>query len=291
MARIRTIKPEFWTSEKVVKCSVTARLLFIGLWNFCDDEGRIKDSPCQIKMNIFPGDDYTTDDIHCLLSELSVSELLKRYTVDNKSYLQVVGWDHQKINRRNPSRIPPPTKEIHGVLSESTLPEGKGRDRKVQEGKETPLTPLKTQSEGSVTFSCFLKKCFDVAGIDPAKIVNPGHHTGSTAAAKAWIAAGADFEDHVKPVIREKLTYGRLADSKFHPATLKYYHDAVLERVKEAVPDGGWEDTETPQWRVRVGAWVKTSKWMVDLHGPPPDDPDTQVPAAVLDEFLVGQGS
>ena len=39
MARIRTIKPEFWTSEQVVDCSPTARLLFIGLWNFCDDGG------------------------------------------------------------------------------------------------------------------------------------------------------------------------------------------------------------------------------------------------------------
>lgn len=34
MARIRTIKPEFWTSEQVMGCAPLARLLFIGLWNF-----------------------------------------------------------------------------------------------------------------------------------------------------------------------------------------------------------------------------------------------------------------
>ena len=39
MARIRTIKPEFWTDEKVVTLPFEARLLFIGMWNFCDDEG------------------------------------------------------------------------------------------------------------------------------------------------------------------------------------------------------------------------------------------------------------
>ena len=32
MARIRTVKPEFWTDEKVVECSIPARLLFIGLF-------------------------------------------------------------------------------------------------------------------------------------------------------------------------------------------------------------------------------------------------------------------
>jgi hypothetical protein len=39
MARIRTVKPEFWTSEQVMNCSRDARLLFIGMWNFCDDGG------------------------------------------------------------------------------------------------------------------------------------------------------------------------------------------------------------------------------------------------------------
>ena len=39
MARIRTVKPEFWASEQVMECSPIARLLFIGLWNFCDDAG------------------------------------------------------------------------------------------------------------------------------------------------------------------------------------------------------------------------------------------------------------
>ena len=40
MARIRTVKPDIWTDEKFVELSPLARLLFIGLWNFADDEGR-----------------------------------------------------------------------------------------------------------------------------------------------------------------------------------------------------------------------------------------------------------
>ena len=43
MARIRSIKPEFWTAEQVMECSPMARLLFIGMWNFCDDGGNHHD--------------------------------------------------------------------------------------------------------------------------------------------------------------------------------------------------------------------------------------------------------
>ncbi|MCS5946284.1 hypothetical protein LNP25_19480 [Klebsiella variicola subsp. variicola] len=53
MARIRTVKPEFWTDEKVVECSIPARLLFIGLFNFANDMGCLERSPKRLKMQIF----------------------------------------------------------------------------------------------------------------------------------------------------------------------------------------------------------------------------------------------
>lgn len=37
MSSYRAVKLEFWTSDQVMSCSREARLLFIGLWNFCDD--------------------------------------------------------------------------------------------------------------------------------------------------------------------------------------------------------------------------------------------------------------
>jgi hypothetical protein len=39
MAKIRGIKPEFWTDDSLVELSVAARLFFIGLWTFSDDNG------------------------------------------------------------------------------------------------------------------------------------------------------------------------------------------------------------------------------------------------------------
>ena len=56
MARIRTVKPEFWTDEKIVQLPFQARLLFIGMWNFADDSGCLEDSPDRIRMQVFPND-------------------------------------------------------------------------------------------------------------------------------------------------------------------------------------------------------------------------------------------
>lgn len=57
MARIRTIKPEFWEDEKVGKLPIPCRLFFIGCWNFADDFGCIKGNAALLKSQIFPYDE------------------------------------------------------------------------------------------------------------------------------------------------------------------------------------------------------------------------------------------
>ena len=92
MARIRSIKPEFWTSEQIMECSLNARLLFIGLWNFADDLGRLPISPKMIKASIFPGDDISIEIILGMVNELSKNGLLLVYRVEDRDYLQIKGW-------------------------------------------------------------------------------------------------------------------------------------------------------------------------------------------------------
>jgi len=99
MARIRTIKPEFWTSEQVADCSTTARLLFVGLWNFCDDYGVHPDSAKRIKMQIFPADNLSLSEISALVDELVAVKLLGRFDHEGERYLVVTGWRHQKIDK------------------------------------------------------------------------------------------------------------------------------------------------------------------------------------------------
>lgn len=100
MARIRTVKPEFWSSEQVMSCTPLARLLFIGIWNFCDDGGNHPLSPRTIKALVFPGDDITVESVDGLLGELKSSSLISLYSVEGKTYLHVRGWRHQKIDKR-----------------------------------------------------------------------------------------------------------------------------------------------------------------------------------------------
>lgn len=111
MARIRSIKPEFWSSEQVMECSLNARLLFIGLWNFCDDAGRHPLAHRQIKALVFPGDDLSTSDIKRMFDELSTNGLIETYTIDGKEYFQVTGWRHQKIDRPQSAKYPAPLTE------------------------------------------------------------------------------------------------------------------------------------------------------------------------------------
>lgn len=109
MARIRTIKPDFWSNEKVMSCSRNSRLLFIGLWNYADDAGRMVDSAKTVKAQIFPGDDdIVSENVRGMLDELSGNGLLLKYEVGGRAYLQITGWDHQRIDKPRPSRIPPP---------------------------------------------------------------------------------------------------------------------------------------------------------------------------------------
>src|SRR5689334_20392246 len=120
MARIRTVKPEFWGHPKICRCSRDARLLFVGLLNESDDEGRQLASPRAIAGAVFPNDgDVTTKMVDRWLDELEAAGLVTRYDVDGVKYLVILGFNqHQKINRPSKSRLPrpPDSVNIHGGL-------------------------------------------------------------------------------------------------------------------------------------------------------------------------------
>lgn len=104
MARIRTIKPEFFTSEDIVSMSPMARLLYIALWCEADKEGRLIWKPKTFKMRYLPGDDVD--------STLLCAELVKAGVV--KLYGDGLAWipgfnKHQHVNpRETASDLPAP---------------------------------------------------------------------------------------------------------------------------------------------------------------------------------------
>lgn len=136
MARIRTIKPEFFTSEDIVSLTPLARLFYVGLWCEADREGRMAWKPRTLKMRYLPGDDC---DIDALAQELVASGLIDLYEVEGKAYAQIPSFtNHQVINNREVDSILP-QKPARRVTRESGVKaEGRkeGREGKGKEGKE-----------------------------------------------------------------------------------------------------------------------------------------------------------
>lgn len=150
MARIRTIKPEFFTSEQIVECSTIARLLFVGMWVFSDDGGVHPASAKRLKMEVFPADDITSEEVAKLVQEMIDAGLVELYEVDGESFWRVKGWHHQKIE--NPTYRFPRSKEFGDISStrrrevaetSSTPRRGNGRESKGKEKKGARATFVK----------------------------------------------------------------------------------------------------------------------------------------------------
>ncbi len=133
LARIRTIKPDFWTDSAVMKLSRDARLLFIGMLNFADDAGNFVADPKELKVRILPMNDVR---IEKLIQELLEVEMLLAYEVEGRHYLNIRNFTkHQVINRPTPPKHPfPPwdtdSLNTHGELTAEGRKGGEGRERK-----------------------------------------------------------------------------------------------------------------------------------------------------------------
>jgi hypothetical protein len=129
MARIRTVKPEFFTSESVLAVSPLARLFFIGLWCEADREGRLKWKPKTLKFRYLPSDSVN---IEKLCAELEAEKMIVTYSVDGIDYCEIPGFrSHQVINNREKESELPSRDNDASTTRESGRKEGKeGKERK-----------------------------------------------------------------------------------------------------------------------------------------------------------------
>lgn len=147
MARIRTIKPDFFASEDVSALPLRARLTWIGLWTHCDDHGRAKDVVRLIKAAVWPLDDVTLSDIGEDLDVLAAHGRIVRYSADGKQYLAVVNWHvHQAINRPSRPTCPPPPVAIGPVD-----PTAKGYCSECSASTHSQLTIDSLSDAGTIT--------------------------------------------------------------------------------------------------------------------------------------------
>lgn len=136
MARIRTIKPEFFTSEDIVGMTPLARLFYVSLWCESDRDGRLEWKPGTFKMRYLPGDDCSIQD---LADELIDKGLIVLYMAGGKQYAEIPTFtEHQVINNREtPSTIPPNSSDATLTRESGVKAEGKeGREGKEGKGRE-----------------------------------------------------------------------------------------------------------------------------------------------------------
>ncbi|MGP5263678.1 hypothetical protein [Glutamicibacter arilaitensis] len=128
MARIRTIKPEFWDSPSTAKASPWARLLFIAMWNWADDYGRGTANLKELEGFAFPNDDDFKDSsgntVHFreLVAEVSECFGVVLYEVDNRRYYEIPSWDTHQRNERRSKQSKYPSPLVSGHKAE--MPEG-----------------------------------------------------------------------------------------------------------------------------------------------------------------------
>lgn len=111
MARIRTIKPDFFRHEELYEAEKSSglplRIAFAGLWTVADREGRFRWKPSQIKLDVLPFDSI---DMTAVLDQLREHGFIQKYSVLDEEYGLIPSFKiHQVINSREAqSRLPGP---------------------------------------------------------------------------------------------------------------------------------------------------------------------------------------
>lgn len=124
MPRIRTIKPQFWGDEDLARAPREARLLFIGIWNLCDDYGICKRHPAWLKGQLFPyDDDLKIDQIEAWIEALIREKCLFSFQIDLERFIAVRNFStHQHVMRPSFHGFISP-KKFSKYLNLSTIPQ------------------------------------------------------------------------------------------------------------------------------------------------------------------------
>jgi hypothetical protein len=106
--RIRTLKPEITTDEKLARVSRDARLTFVFLITQADDDGLIPASPRQLLAALYPMDQTVTDKIlaYWIKELVGIGVCRWRETLQGSPVLEIIQWErHQRIDHKGKSLL------------------------------------------------------------------------------------------------------------------------------------------------------------------------------------------
>lgn len=276
MARIRTIKPEFWASEQVMDCKPITRLLFIGLWNFVDDFGRAPVAPRTIKAQVMPGDSCSGSDIQDMLNELSAVGLIRFYTADEKMFFEITGWSkHQKID--NPSKYkvcPAPSddqSQIVAIPSEESKQIGlEGRGKEEEKKKDTCAVVKPTRTDEK--FEEFWKSLPKRDGANPKE--------SARRLFEAAVKSGEDPEAIIAGARQCARAESKNAGTPYIPQAVKWLRDKRWRDYGQQIAEQGapfdWE--AVVKLKATIGVWSKHA-------GPEPGAVGCRAPAEILQKY------
>lgn len=115
MAKIRTLKPSFFRSPSLAKCTRDARLTFEGLWTEADDAGYGLADARVLKGALWPyDDDVAHTDVEDHLQQIAREKMIVLYEIDSVRYYACINWEkHQSAAfRRSGAQFPPPPEEL-----------------------------------------------------------------------------------------------------------------------------------------------------------------------------------
>lgn len=238
MSRIRSIHPGLWTDEDFVTLSPLARLLFMGIWNECDDKGIFEWKPLTLKMRLLPGDNT---DVSELLAEIEAIGAVRRYEIGGKSYGAVRNFG--KFQRpKKPNDIHPATAEILAFCAVSSEPQANERNE-VRNQFPTGGEIAKQMEDGGGNSSSVSTDTDGAAAFDPDKImfdagVNLITSTGkSQQAARSWLAkARRDYgTEAVISAIGRAKREGAIEPVSFMEGALRANKRAAQPEVKVGI--------------------------------------------------------
>ena len=260
MARIRTIKPEFFTSDDICALSPLARLLYVGLWCEADRDGRLVWTPGVMKRRYLPDD---ACDIEVLGAELVGRGLIRLYG-DGLACIPSFAR-HQHVNiREAQSKLPPPPGEVQAQLPLGR--EGEGKEREGEGtgdgGAHAHVLPQDWKpDDGDLAWAATARPDLDGTALDAESERFRNHAAANRRTAHRWGPAWRIWISKAHPPKAAPVAAGGLSG------------DGPPERDTEA------------QWRARLARYRPGKFWLEGDWGPRPESGHARVPPNLLADW------
>lgn len=266
--RIRSIKPEFWSSQSNGRLSRNARLIFIGLWSVADNFGRFRAEPRVLAGSILPYDRDALAVVRRALAELVSEGKIELYEHERSEFGSIRAFaEHQWMKTRGKPIHPDPRDpgsipigrqvEDSSDDGESRLGEGSGvkdqgsgvKDQGAGRGRDRSPKKRPVQPE--------------LPGTPPAPPKPPRAKSAQEQAHAVYVSCRRD-------VMVSELGIEHVPDDAHEPIFVNVALGPILERTDPDGPNfGDTDDLPVTGFEKLVRFWL-TQPWAAAMKPPFP---------------------